>query len=160
MRKLLILTAALLTGLALGAPAAGHHSFAMFAHDHHLLVEGTVKEWHFNSPHTWLYVDSTDKDGEPVVWGFEGAAPVQAIRSGVNGETFQFGEKVRVVTAPLRDGRPGGAACFVVKEDGSIANFNDGGCIAAPIIARWQANGWLENGKHLDDHPSADGERD
>lgn len=157
MRQLAILAAAL-AGFSVGGPAAAHHSFAMFTRDRHVLVEGTVKEWHFNSPHVWLYIDTIDANGEPVVWGFEGGAPVHAIRSGVNGDTFSYGEKVRVVTAPLRDGRPAGASCFVIKDDGSIANFNDGGCIADPVLARWRENGWLENGVHLDEHPATDGE--
>lgn len=150
----LLLALALPAGLAPGTPAAAHHSFAMFARDRHMLVEGTVSEWHFNSPHTWLYIETVDENGDPVTWGFEGAAPVHAVRSGVNGATFQYGEKVRVVTAPLTDGRPAGAACFVVKEDGSIANFNDGGCFGAPLLARWRENGWLDSAAHLDSHPA------
>jgi hypothetical protein len=154
MKTPLILVALCTAALAPAVPAAAHHSFAMFADDHHVLIEGTVSEWHFNSPHTWLYVDTTDQNGDPIVWGFEGAAPVHAVRSGVTGKSFTFGEKVRVVTAPLKDGRPGGAACFVLKEDGSIANFNDGGCFGGPLLARWQENGWLDSAAHLDSHPA------
>ena len=151
---------ALAGGAALlaAAPALAHHSFAMFHRDHHVLIEGTVSEWAFNSPHTWLYVDAPDETGEMQRWGFEGGAPVHAIRMGVTGQTFRYGEPVRVVMAPLRDGRPAGAACFVVKEDDTIAKFNDGGCVADPVQARWEENGWLETAAHLDSHPMEDGE--
>ena len=150
--------AAALSVAVLAAPAFAHHSFAMFERGHHMMIEGTVSEWHFNSPHTWLYVSAPDENGEMQNWGFEGGAPVHAIRMGVNGQTFRYGEPVKVIMAPLRDGRPAGAACFVVKEDGSVASFNDGGCMAGPVRARWEANGWIENGANLDAHPVEDAE--
>jgi hypothetical protein len=142
--------------VAMAAPAAAHHSFAMFVRDHHVLIEGTVTEWHFNSPHTWLYVEAPDENGQMQTWGFEGGAPVHAIRNGVTGQTFSYGEPVRVVMAPLRDGRPAGGVCFVLKQDGEIAKHSDGACQADSVLARWQTNGWLESGRHLDVHPASD----
>jgi hypothetical protein len=137
------------------AIASAHHSFTMFDRTQQVLIVGTVKEWAFNSPHTWLYVEASDKNGEAAVWGFEGAAPVGAIRMGVTGTTFTPGEAVRVVTSPIKDGRPAGGVCFVLKEkSGDIARFNDGSCAAEAVLARWKTNGWLEGGKHLDSHPS------
>lgn len=141
------------TGALAGSGAAqAHHSFAMFDHSRYMLIEGQVTEWHFNAPHSWLYVEAPDKNGEMQTWGFEGGAPVHMIRQGVNGQTFRYGERVRVVMTPLKDGRPAGGVCFVVKEDGTIAQPNDGGCAAPAVLARWRANGWLENAAHLEEH--------
>ena len=44
--------------------------------------------------------------------------------------------------------------CFVVKEDGSFAQPNDGICNSTTVIEEWEKNGWLEKGKHLDAHPA------
>ena len=40
------------------------------------LVEGTITDWHFNNPHSWLYIEAPDENGEMQQWGFEGAARV------------------------------------------------------------------------------------
>ena len=135
--------------------SSAHHSFTMFDRTQQTLIVGTVKEWAFNSPHTWLYVEAPDESGKMVVWGFEGAAPVGAVRMGVNGTTFARGEAVRVVISPIKDGRPAGGVCFVMKEESNeVARFNDGSCAAEAALTRWMSNGWLEAGKHLDTHPT------
>lgn len=146
-----ISTAALLAA----APAAAHHSFAMFDLTKHMVVEGVVTDWHYNSPHSWLHIEAADEDGEIRRWSFEGAAPVHAARQGVNGNTFRKGERVRVVMSPLRDGRPAGAMCFVVKQDGSLARPNDGVCNAGAVIEKWEAEGWMSSA-HLDVRPAED----
>ena len=138
------------------APADAHHSFAMFDLSQQRLVEGEVTEWNYNNPHSWLHIQAPDDKGEMKTWAFEGAAIVHAARQGVNGTTYRKGEKVRVVMSPLRDGRAAGALCFVVKEDGSFTRPNDGVCDSEAMISRWQSNGWLENGSHLDTHPTAE----
>jgi hypothetical protein len=144
--------------LALCASAApqgfAHHSFTMVDRDRTMLIEGTVVEWHFNSPHAWLYIEAPDKNGELVRWGVEGGAPVAIVRQGVKGDAFRLGEHVTIVMSPLHDGRPAGAVCFVQKDGGEVLMFNDGSCTAPAVLERWKQNGWLENGKHLDEHPN------
>jgi len=141
-------------GVAVVGSSHAHHSFAMFDASQHVLVEGEVTEWNYNNPHSWLHIQGLDKNGEMKTWSFEGAAIVHAARQGVNGTTFRKGEHVKVIASPLRDGRTAGAMCFVVKQDGSIAQPNDGICNAPAVIAEWQSKGWLENDKHLASHPA------
>ena len=136
----------------LSGTAAGHHSFAMFDLSEHKIVDGTVTEWNYNNPHSWLMIQAPDENGEMKTWSFEGAAVVHAARQGVNGTTYKKGEHVRVVMSPLRDGRPAGAMCFVIKEDGSYTRPNDGICNSDAVIATWEQNGWIKNGKHLETH--------
>jgi hypothetical protein len=136
------------------APAVAHHSFTMVDRDTAKLIEGKVVEWHFNSPHAWLYIEAPDADGNMIRWGVEGGAPVHIIRNGVKGDTFRLGEEVRIVMAPLRDGRPAGGVCFVEKDGGQIVMFNDGSCFAQTVLETWQQKGWLAEGKHLDMHPN------
>lgn len=148
--------AVMLGAVGMAAPAAAHHSFAMFDLSTHKLIEGRVTEWNYNNPHSWLIIEGLDANGEMTTWSFEGAARVHAARQGVTGETFRKGEFVRVVMSPLRDGRNAGAMCFVVKEDGSMARPNDGICDSLAVIDTWRANGWLDGAKHLDVHPAGD----
>jgi hypothetical protein len=153
--KNILCGATLIAGLTMGAAALAHHSFTMVERDRVQLVEGKVVEWQFNSPHAWLYIEAPDADGKMIRWGVEGGAPVHIIRLGVKGDTFQRGESVKIVMAPLRDGRPAGGVCFVEKSGGDIVFFNDGSCGGAQmILQKWKDNGWLEQGKHLDTHPN------
>lgn len=149
--------AALLIGaIAAVGSASAHHSFAMFDLAEHQLIEGHVTEWAFNNPHSWLHIEAADENGELQTWSFEGAARVHATRQGVTGNTFRKGESVRVVMSPIKDGRRAGAMCFVVKEDGSIVQPNDGVCNSTAIIERWQSHRWLESTQHLGMHPASD----
>jgi hypothetical protein len=134
--------------------ALAHHSFTMVDQSRAQLIEGKVVEWHFNSPHVWLYIEAEDAKGEMVRWGVEGAAPVRIVTRGVKGDSFRLGEHVRIVMAPLRDGRPAGGVCFVQKDGGEVLMFNDGSCAAPAVLERWKQNGWLESAVHLEEHPN------
>jgi len=156
MKKPIFSTAtALMAGAFLvTGPTAAHHSFATYELSQHMLVEGNVTAWHYNNPHSWLHIEAPDENGELQTWSFEGAAPVHATRQGVTGNTFRKGDFIRVVMSPMRDGRPGGAMCFVVKANASIVEPNDGVCNAGNVIESWRSKGWLENSSHLDVHPA------
>ena len=157
MNSNLVAAAAALAGAGIVAGSAfAHHSFAMFDLSEHRLIEGQVTEWNFNNPHSWLHVQAPDANGVMQTWSFEGAAIVHAARQGVNGKSYSKGENVRIVMSPLRDGRNAGALCFVLKENGSFTRPNDGICNSDAMYARWQEKGWLESGRHLDSHPTAD----
>ena len=106
MSKKLSLTAAGLCTACLSGTAAAHHSFAMFDLSEHKIVDGTVTEWNYNNPHSWLMIQAPDEKGAMKTWSFEGAAVVHAARQGVNGTTYKKGEHVRVIMSPLRDGEP------------------------------------------------------
>ena len=144
----LLLLASLLTSSFVYA----HHSFTMVHRDRAMLIEGIVSDWHFNSPHAWLYIEAPDENGDMIRWGVEGGAPVHIIRMGVKGDTFSPGEKVKIVMTPLKDGRPAGGVCFVEKQSGEIIAFNDGSCSAPMVRKLWEENGWLANGTHGDVH--------
>lgn len=140
--------------LSMATQVLAHHSFTMFDRTRTQLIEGKVVEWHYNSPHVWLYIEAPDANGAMVRWGVEGAAPVRVITRGVRGDSFRLGEEVRIVMVPMRDGRPAGAVCFAEKTGGEVLIFNDGSCAAPAVLERWQQNGWLADGTHLDAHPA------
>ena len=54
------------------APAIAHHSFAMFDDTKTVTLSGTVKEFEWVNPHSWLRVMVNDeKTGKPAVWALE-----------------------------------------------------------------------------------------
>ena len=145
-----------LCSILIASPFAyAHHSFAMFDSSQFMLVEGTVLRWNFNSPHSWLYIEAEDAQGELVEWGFEAGSPINAMRNGVTGNTFQRGERIKVVMNPIRTDAPSGAICFAQKEDASIVRPNNNStCDSVGLVAKWTEEGWLENGAHLESHPA------
>jgi hypothetical protein len=154
--SILVASAAISVFLA-GAPVLAHHSFASYDVSQQKLVEGTVTQWNYNNPHSWLMIDALDANGEMKTWSFEGAAIVHAARQGVNGTTYKKGEKIRVVMHPMRDGRNAGALCFVIKEDGTFTRPNDGICDSEAMHERWEQKGWLaRDAKSLTVHPASD----
>src|SRR5262245_3822894 len=54
--------------------AIAHHSFAMFDQEQPSELEGTVQEFKYTSPHTFILLVVKDKDGESTVWNLEGGA--------------------------------------------------------------------------------------
>jgi hypothetical protein len=121
MRKFLICAiGGLVAVLASQGPAAAHHSGAMFDREKTITISGTVKEFEYTNPHSWLQVMAADAAGKPVQWGFESEGPSTLLRSGIKRTTFMPGDKVQVKTHPLKDGRPGGSLMSVTKADGSV----------------------------------------
>jgi hypothetical protein len=74
-----LLGAATLLGFA--GSVLAHQSFAMFDQEHPVELVGTVKEFKFTSPHTFIILEIRNGD-ESVVWNLEGQAPGGLARDG------------------------------------------------------------------------------
>lgn len=110
----------------LGSIAVAHHSGAMFDHSKTITLKGTVKEFQYTNPHSWLQVLVTGADGKTVEWGFESEGPSTLMRAGIRAGTFKQGDKVTVLASPMRDGRPAGALLSVTMADGKVYSTRPG----------------------------------
>jgi Family of unknown function (DUF6152) len=116
----------LLLAVFLAAAASStqaHHSAAMFDMSKTVTLQGTVKEFQYTNPHSWLQVLVAAADGKTVEWGFETEGPSTLLRVGIKLKTFQPGDKVTIVAHPMRDGRPAGAWVSATKADGTVYNL-------------------------------------
>src|SRR5262245_22940314 len=95
--------------LAFSVAALAHHSFAMFDQENPIELEGTVKEFKFTSPHTFILLEVKGKDGSSTVWNLEGASPSALVRDGWSSKTLPAGTELKMKIDPLRSGAPGGA---------------------------------------------------
>jgi hypothetical protein len=104
------LTALLVAGALVGAAGSvfAHHSFAMFDQEHPIELVGTVKEFKFTSPHTFIVLEVRNGE-ESAVWNLEGAAPGGLSRDGWSGKTLPPGTELKMTIDPLRSGAPGGS---------------------------------------------------
>lgn len=108
--------------LALAAvPTSAHHSFAMFDSEREIDLAGTVREFQWANPHTWVQLDVT-ANGRSTVWSIEGRSPNVLARRGWNRLTLRPGDRVTLTVHPLKDGRPGGAIISVRFADGRVLN--------------------------------------
>jgi Family of unknown function (DUF6152) len=123
MRKILLA----IFGAGLASTVLAHHSAAMFDHTKTLTVHGTVREFQYTNPHSWLQMLVTGLDGKSVEWGFEAEGPSTLMRVGIKPGSFQPGDQVTVVAFPMRDGRPAGALISATKADGTIYSTRRGG---------------------------------
>jgi hypothetical protein len=100
--------------------ALAHHSNSAYQVDEIITLTGTVKEWQWSNPHTWLHLTVKNDDGAEQEWAVEGRAPGVLRRAGWDSEILKPGETVTVHASPAKDGRPIGIIARVTKADGSI----------------------------------------
>ena len=113
--------AAALAGALIGAgPASAHHSTAMFDMDKEVTLAGTVKDFQWTQPHTWIDFEVPNAAGGADVYGIEGMSPSYLGRNGWSKRTLNPGDKVTVSIHPLKDGRKGGFDVGVTWPNGKV----------------------------------------
>ncbi len=106
--------------LALGPAASAHHSTAMFEWGKEKSLIGTIQEYQWTQPHTFLWVMVPGEHGMTEKWGLEGMSPSWLGRRGWSRHSLSAGEKVTIVYYPLKDGRHGGFYVRVKAPDGQL----------------------------------------
>jgi len=97
-----------------------HHSSVMFDSTKEVTLEGTVKEFQYTNPHSWLLVDVTNKDGSVTTWGFEAEGPSTLMQRKIRPSDFPFGMKVTITGNPMKDGRPAAIWVKAIRSDGKV----------------------------------------
>ena len=104
---------------AFTASALAHHSFAMFDAEKTVTLQGTVKEFEWVNPHSWLRIMVNDeKLGRPVLWAVELSSPSRLVTMGMRADSMRAGDAVSVTIHPLKDGARGGQFIQAVLADG------------------------------------------
>jgi hypothetical protein len=98
--------------------AFGHHSAAGIDRTKTVTVEGTVKEFKWANPHSWLDVEVPNSKGGKDLWSFEMNPPAYLVRSGWKASSIKVGDKVKVVGRPFMNGDPGGIFVSVTLPGG------------------------------------------
>lgn len=100
--------------LAMAPPALAHHSFAMFNNEKSLTLEGSVKEFQWTNPHSWVQVIVKDPSGKEIEWSIEAGSPNGLSRQGWSRRSAKPGDKAVVVIHPMKDGSNGGSLVSLV----------------------------------------------
>jgi len=108
--------------LAAGA-AFAHHSFAMFETEITLTLEGTVEEFLWTNPHSWINLKVDNEQGDE--WAIEMGGPAGLARSGWSKTTLTPGMQVSVIVRPHVDGSHFGQFMAVTLPDGTLLGNPD-----------------------------------
>src|SRR5438445_12381943 len=101
----ILFSVALLAAVALVAEA--HHASVMVDSTKEITLEGTVKEFQYTNPHSWLLVDVTNKDGSVTTWGFEPEGPSTLMQRKIRPGDSPFRTRVTITGNPMKAGRSG-----------------------------------------------------
>jgi hypothetical protein len=113
----------LLAAFALSAvPAAAHHSAAMFDHTKTVKLVGTIVQFGWTNPHSWISVDVPNGKGGTDRWSVECNSPNNLARMGWKSNSFKPGDKVTILIHPLRNGDKGGSFMSATLADGTVLN--------------------------------------
>ncbi len=116
-----LIVAGLVSGglfLAVG-PALAHHSGASFGSEVSEIT-GTIKEFQFTNPHSWIQVDVETENGVKEEWSVEWGSPNSLGRRGIRPSTFPPGAEVTMRIRAMKDGSPAGGFVGAKFADGTI----------------------------------------
>jgi len=96
-----LVTAAALWTLA--APARAHHSYgATYDVSREMKLEGTLVQFVFRNPHTFVHVQAPDDSGVMQRWAIEWSGTAQLANNGITRDTLRVGDGVVIVGRPSR----------------------------------------------------------
>lgn len=113
-RKIAILASLVAGGAGL---ALAHHSYSAFDMTSEKTVAGTIKKFDWTNPHSWIWIDVKNEQGEVETWGIEGMSPNYLARRGWSRTTLKPGDKITITFHPLKDGK-GGSFMSAKRDNG------------------------------------------
>jgi hypothetical protein len=125
----------MLAGLFIAAAAAAaiaHHGTSQYDMSKEVALSGTVKEWRFSSPHTWLWLNVTAANGLVEEWSIESAPPNYMARQGWSDSMLKKGEEVKITISPRRGEAKSGILLEVAKRDGAVMVIRPRGSFGRP----------------------------
>ena len=134
--KRLIFGLVCMLAFAVAAPVWAHHSMAGFDRTKTVSITGTVKEFKWANPHSWVDLEVPDGKGGVTDWNVEMTSPAVLIRAGWKSSVLKPGDKVTVMCHPQQSGEPGGIFVAVTTADGRTLTDKPAPAATAPAPAK------------------------
>jgi hypothetical protein len=116
----------LLAALVASAPAAAHHSFAIYDLEQEIAFEGVVETLELRNPHLALKLTVTKADGTTGTIDFvEGPPANMLVRLGLDPAQIFPGKRLRAIGSPLRADPSRYLLKAVILPHGRRINFVD-----------------------------------
>lgn len=125
---LLVFFALLVSGMS----AAAHHGTSTYDMNTEISLTGTVKEWTFGNPHTWLWLTINTPQKSSEEWSIESAPPTYLTGQGWSVSTLKAGEQLTVLISPLRSEPKRGILLEVRRSNGETLIVRPRGSFGRP----------------------------
>jgi hypothetical protein len=106
--------------IAAAAPAFPHHSNSAFDVEKVIELKGTVREFKWANPHTWIFLSVDDGKGGKQDWQVEGRPPGVLGRAGWTRNSLKPGDTISVYCSPAKDGSRIALVARVILPDGTV----------------------------------------
>ena len=116
--KRLQIAAVFVIALCTAGSAWAHHNAAGIDRTKTVTVEGTVKEFKWANPHSWVEIAVPDKKGGIELWNAEMTSPSILVKAGWKKTSLAAGDKVKLVVNPMANGAPGGLFVSITLPSG------------------------------------------
>jgi hypothetical protein len=105
----------------LAFPVLAHHGVAPHYDDSRpVTIDGTVSEFQFINPHSFVYLRVTGADGQEAIWHCELASRSVLARNGLTEQMFAPGKHVQIMGSQARQNATGCAVREARFDDGSV----------------------------------------
>ena len=106
--------------LTMSTPVLAHHGNAS-VENKTVVMKGTVTQWLWTNPHTFLKFDVKDDGGNVTHWTAEWNNPSTLVNFGFTARTFKAGDQVTVTLSGVaKSGAPIGRLKSVLLPDGVL----------------------------------------
>jgi hypothetical protein len=109
--------------MAVAAPVAAHHSFAIYDMQQNVEFHGVVDTVKFRNPHMAMTLKVTDASGQERIVNFVEGAPANMLaRLGLRPEMIAPGQEITAIGAPRNDDPDAWFLKVVILADGTRFN--------------------------------------
>jgi len=113
--------------MLISIPATAHHNpAAHYIVDERIELEGVVTEFRPVNPHSRIYFEVTNEQGETESWMAEGDSIINLRRAGWTNDQFQPGDRVHILGRPSRYGSNLVEWTFITRPDGTEVGGGNG----------------------------------
>jgi hypothetical protein len=96
-----------------------HHSPVMFDQTQQVTLTGTVREFQWTNPHSYIQLLVKNEQGQEEEWSLEMGASVYLYNLGWRPSSVKAGDTLTVTIAPLRKGGNGGLLLKALTAEGT-----------------------------------------
>jgi hypothetical protein len=101
-------------------PALAHHSYAEFDTQKQVTIQGTVKEWQWTNPHSWMLVMAPNAQGQADQWAIELNSVSLLANQGWRPTTVVPGDKIAITFHPMKNGSRSGSFLSAKLANGKV----------------------------------------
>ena len=111
---------------------SAHHGTSAYDMSTEISLSGTVKEWTFGNPHTWLWLTVPSPQNPAEEWSIESAPPNYLTGQGWSPATLKANEKLTVLISPLKGEPKRGILLEVKRNNGETLVVRPRGSFGRP----------------------------